>query len=154
MTRWNDHARPAQFTEPAKQAHKMAIAWVIARCEEDRGGNLDRVRLPGVKSCHRSRSRASLASFQAMGRPSKSNSTSTGLGLVPGLLITWSWIPLCWRKAVGERPLEKGLVADGVRVFLSHFSRRNPGTLSVSSVVGSFQGQILIRQLADYRFSG
>jgi hypothetical protein len=89
-----------------------------------------------------------------MGRPSKSNSTSTGLGLVPGLLITWSWIPLCWRKAVGERPLEKGLVADGVRVFLSHFSRRNPGTLSMSSVVGSFQGQILIRQLADYRFSG
>ncbi|HOI82371.1 MAG: HD domain-containing protein [Thermovirgaceae bacterium] len=45
MTRWNDHARPAQFTELAKQAHKMAIAWVIARCEEDQGGDPDWVRL-------------------------------------------------------------------------------------------------------------
>ena len=45
MTRWNDHARPGQFTELAKQAHKMIIAWVIARCEEDQGRPLDWVRL-------------------------------------------------------------------------------------------------------------
>ncbi len=45
MTRWNDHARPAQFTELAKQAHKMAIAWVIARCEEDQGKDLNWVSL-------------------------------------------------------------------------------------------------------------
>ncbi len=45
MTRWNDHARPAQFTELAKQAHKMTIAWVIARCEEDQGRDLDWISL-------------------------------------------------------------------------------------------------------------
>ncbi|HCP07965.1 MAG TPA: hypothetical protein DIT24_05885 [Synergistaceae bacterium] len=67
-------------------------------------------------------------------------------------VVLGSFIPLIRRGVkdwTGERP-----VADGVRVSLSHFSRRNPGTLSMSSVVGSFQGQILIRQLADYRFSG
>lgn len=45
MTRWNDHARPAQFTELAKQAHKMTISWVIARCEEDAGRAVDWVSL-------------------------------------------------------------------------------------------------------------
>ncbi|HPD96831.1 MAG TPA: HD domain-containing protein [Synergistales bacterium] len=45
MTRWNDHARPAQFTELAKQAHKMTIAWTIARCEEDNGKTVDWVAL-------------------------------------------------------------------------------------------------------------
>jgi putative hydrolase of HD superfamily len=45
MTRWNDHARPAQFTELAKQAHKMTIAWAVARCEEDGGRTVDWVSL-------------------------------------------------------------------------------------------------------------
>ncbi|MDO9507883.1 MAG: HD domain-containing protein [Thermovirgaceae bacterium] len=45
MTRWNDHARPPQFTELAKQAHKMTIAWAIARCEEDDGKPVDWVSL-------------------------------------------------------------------------------------------------------------
>jgi len=45
MTRWNDHARPPQFTELAKQAHKMTIAWAIARCEEDDGKPVDWVAL-------------------------------------------------------------------------------------------------------------
>ncbi len=45
MTRWNDHARPPQFTELAKQAHKMTIAWTIARCEEDNGKTVDWVAL-------------------------------------------------------------------------------------------------------------
>ena len=40
IERWNDHPRPVQFTELAKQAHKMIIAYVIARHEEDRGKSL------------------------------------------------------------------------------------------------------------------
>ena len=42
IERWNDHPRPIQFTEMAKQAHKMIIAYVIARTEEDRGRPVDR----------------------------------------------------------------------------------------------------------------
>ncbi len=45
IERWNDHPRPIQFTEMAKQAHKMIIAYVIARTEEDRGGTVDWGRL-------------------------------------------------------------------------------------------------------------
>lgn len=33
MERWNDHPHPATFTELGKQAHKMIMAWVIARYE-------------------------------------------------------------------------------------------------------------------------
>lgn len=35
MERWNDHPRPATFTELGKQAHKMVMAWVIARRESE-----------------------------------------------------------------------------------------------------------------------
>ncbi|MDD1764044.1 MAG: HAD family hydrolase, partial [Methanobacteriaceae archaeon] len=38
MQRWNDHIRPVEFTELDKQAHKMVIAYVIAKFEEDRLG--------------------------------------------------------------------------------------------------------------------
>lgn len=38
MQRWNDHIRPVEFTELDKQAHKMVIAYVIARFEEDHMG--------------------------------------------------------------------------------------------------------------------
>lgn len=41
MERWNDHPHPAVFTELGKQAHKMAIAWVLGRREEDRGRAVD-----------------------------------------------------------------------------------------------------------------
>lgn len=41
IERWNDHPRPVQFTELAKQAHKMIIAYVIAREEEDHGTSID-----------------------------------------------------------------------------------------------------------------
>ncbi|SMG23209.1 HD domain-containing protein [Dethiosulfovibrio salsuginis] len=41
IERWNDHPRPVQFTEMAKQAHKFIIAYVIGRDEEDRGVNVD-----------------------------------------------------------------------------------------------------------------
>ncbi|MGF7117347.1 HD domain-containing protein [Methanobacterium oryzae] len=36
MQRWNDHIRPVELTELDKQAHKMVIAYVIAKIEEDR----------------------------------------------------------------------------------------------------------------------
>ena len=35
MQRWTDHIRPKGFTELDKQAHKMIIAFVLARFEED-----------------------------------------------------------------------------------------------------------------------
>nr|WP_321502079.1 HD domain-containing protein [uncultured Dethiosulfovibrio sp.] len=41
IERWNDHPRPVQFTEMAKQAHKFIIAYVIGRDEEDRGVSVD-----------------------------------------------------------------------------------------------------------------
>jgi putative hydrolase of HD superfamily len=34
MNRWNDHIRPVELTELDKQAHKMVIAYVIAKFEE------------------------------------------------------------------------------------------------------------------------
>jgi putative hydrolase of HD superfamily len=42
IQRWNDHVRPVKFTELDKQAHKMIIAYVLARSEEsDRGARID-----------------------------------------------------------------------------------------------------------------
>jgi putative hydrolase of HD superfamily len=38
MQRWNDHIRPVELVELDKQAHKMVIAWVLARYEEANGG--------------------------------------------------------------------------------------------------------------------
>lgn len=35
IERWNDHPRPLQFTELAKQSHKFIIAYVIAKYEEE-----------------------------------------------------------------------------------------------------------------------
>ena len=37
MNRWNDHMRPVDLTELDKQAHKAAIAWVLAKFEESAG---------------------------------------------------------------------------------------------------------------------
>lgn len=37
MHRWNDHLRPMDLTELDKQAHKMIIAWVLAKYEEQKG---------------------------------------------------------------------------------------------------------------------
>lgn len=46
IQRWNDHIRPQGFTELDKQAHKMIIAYVLARYEEDdRGAKIDWRRL-------------------------------------------------------------------------------------------------------------
>lgn len=42
IQRWNDHIRPQGFTELDKQAHKMMILYVLARCEEqDHGAQLN-----------------------------------------------------------------------------------------------------------------
>lgn len=35
MQRWNDLIRPVELTELDKQAHKMVIAYVLAKCEEE-----------------------------------------------------------------------------------------------------------------------
>lgn len=38
IQRWNDHVRPFELTELDKQAHKMIIAFVLAKCEETEWG--------------------------------------------------------------------------------------------------------------------
>jgi putative hydrolase of HD superfamily len=45
MQRWNDHVRPVEFTELDKQAHKMVIAYVIAKLEEDAGRVVNWIKL-------------------------------------------------------------------------------------------------------------
>ncbi len=46
IQRWNDHIRPVEFTELDKQAHKIVIAYVIAKYEEaDRNVALDWIKL-------------------------------------------------------------------------------------------------------------
>ncbi|HSV31387.1 MAG TPA: HD domain-containing protein [Atribacteraceae bacterium] len=39
MHRWNDQIRPIEFTEMDKQAHKMVIAWLLGRIEEEISGS-------------------------------------------------------------------------------------------------------------------
>jgi len=38
IERWNDQIRPVVFVELDKQAHKMIIAWLLARIEEEENG--------------------------------------------------------------------------------------------------------------------
>jgi putative hydrolase of HD superfamily len=46
IQRWNDHIRPVELTELDKQAHKMVIAYVIAKSEEtDKGAEINWLRL-------------------------------------------------------------------------------------------------------------
>lgn len=47
MQRWNDHIRLVELNELDKQAHKMVIAYVIAKFEEERSGpgNIDWIKL-------------------------------------------------------------------------------------------------------------
>ena len=45
IQRWNDHPHPAVFTELGKQGHKMVIAWVLGKYEEDEGRAVDWLRL-------------------------------------------------------------------------------------------------------------
>lgn len=46
IQRWNDHVRPVEFTELDKQAHKMVIAFIIAKFEQqDRGTEIDWIKV-------------------------------------------------------------------------------------------------------------
>lgn len=45
IQRWNDHVRPVEFTELDKQAHKMIIAYVLGKFEDERNPYLDWRRL-------------------------------------------------------------------------------------------------------------
>ncbi|NLJ38304.1 MAG: HAD family hydrolase, partial [Candidatus Atribacteria bacterium] len=40
LQRWNDQIRPIEFTELDKQAHKMIIAWILGKIEQDEEGQL------------------------------------------------------------------------------------------------------------------
>ncbi|MCL2712730.1 MAG: haloacid dehalogenase, partial [Methanomassiliicoccaceae archaeon] len=41
LQRWNDHLRPTAFTELDKQAHKMVIAWVLAKFESQKNEKIN-----------------------------------------------------------------------------------------------------------------
>jgi len=39
MQRWNDQIRTIEFTELDKQAHKMIVAYILGKCEQDHSGH-------------------------------------------------------------------------------------------------------------------
>ena len=41
IRRWNDHATPVEFVELDKQAHKIVIAYLLAKYEENSGKSID-----------------------------------------------------------------------------------------------------------------
>jgi putative hydrolase of HD superfamily len=45
ILRWNDHIRPFDFFELDKQAHKMIIAYIVAKFEEEDGKSIDWIKL-------------------------------------------------------------------------------------------------------------
>jgi putative hydrolase of HD superfamily len=45
ILRWNDHIRPSDFFELDKQSHKMIIAYIIAKFEEESGKPVDWIKL-------------------------------------------------------------------------------------------------------------
>jgi len=45
ILRWNDHIRPFDFFELDKQAHKMIIAYIVAKFEEEDGKAVDWIKL-------------------------------------------------------------------------------------------------------------
>ncbi|MDD5102404.1 MAG: HD domain-containing protein [Endomicrobiaceae bacterium] len=45
ILRWNDHIRPFDFFEIDKQAHKMIIAYIIAKFDEEEGKEIDWIKL-------------------------------------------------------------------------------------------------------------
>jgi len=50
MQRWNDQIKTVEFTELDKQAHKMIVAYILGRCEEDLGsGDKDEVQIDWIK---------------------------------------------------------------------------------------------------------
>ena len=49
MHRWNDHLRPLDLTELDKQAHKASIAWILGKCGESEGRDVDWCRI--IEDC-------------------------------------------------------------------------------------------------------
>ncbi|MDD5021208.1 MAG: HD domain-containing protein [Endomicrobiaceae bacterium] len=45
ILRWNDHIRPFNFFEIDKQAHKMIIAYIIAKFDEEENNKIDWIKL-------------------------------------------------------------------------------------------------------------
>ncbi|MDR3195245.1 MAG: HD domain-containing protein [Endomicrobium sp.] len=45
ILRWNDHIRPSDFFELDKQSHKMIIAYIVAKFEEENGKSVDWIKL-------------------------------------------------------------------------------------------------------------
>ena len=45
MQRWNDQIRTIELTELDKQAHKMIVAYILGKCEQDMGGKIDWVKI-------------------------------------------------------------------------------------------------------------
>ena len=45
LLRWNDHIRPFDFFEIDKQSHKMIIAYIIAKFDEEEGKYIDWLKL-------------------------------------------------------------------------------------------------------------
>ncbi|MDR0486025.1 MAG: HD domain-containing protein [Elusimicrobiota bacterium] len=45
ILRWNDHIRPLDFFELDKQSHKMIIAFITAKFEEENGSQIDWIKL-------------------------------------------------------------------------------------------------------------
>ncbi len=45
MQRWNDKLRPIELTEMDKQAHKMMIAYILGKMEEDKGEKVNWIRI-------------------------------------------------------------------------------------------------------------
>ncbi|MDR3124797.1 MAG: HD domain-containing protein [Endomicrobium sp.] len=45
IVRWNDHIRPLDFFEIDKQAHKIIIAYILAKFEEENKKNIDWIKL-------------------------------------------------------------------------------------------------------------
>ncbi len=45
IQRWNDQIRPVEFAEMDKHAHKMIIAYVLGKYEEDRGKQVNWIKI-------------------------------------------------------------------------------------------------------------
>ncbi len=49
MQRWNDQIKTVEFTELDKQAHKMIVAYILGKCEEDLGaGDTEKVQIDWI----------------------------------------------------------------------------------------------------------
>jgi len=45
LQRWNDQLRPCEFTEMDKHAHKMIVAYILGKLNEDKGKNVNWIKI-------------------------------------------------------------------------------------------------------------